>query len=472
VNKESNNFQEEQEISDALLRYEQMLKMGAHLYFDVFQLEHIIENFLEEGKLYPALQAVDMGLNQHPTSLTLKVKKASILLNIGEISQALDLANELILIEKTNYELYLIKGSSHLLMDNPEEARLAFNAALNYTIEDKAETLFNIGFAYEQNEEYELAISYLKDSVELEPQNDEVLYELAYCYEKINEDHKSIDIYNQYLDIEPFSDSAWFNMGILYTKLKDYEKSIWAYEFALAINDDFPNAWFNIGHSNMLLENYKDAIKHFKKFLEYDNENEEIFCLIADCFYYLKKHTKAIKYFAKTLKINPLNANALYKTGLICMMNNDYKQAFDLLKRAIKVDDENAKYHYTYALVAEKLRKYKDAGESYETACELKPGKLKYWLSFAEMQFNRGQVVKAVATLYQAFEFHTENPLIDYRLAAYLLESNFERKASKHLVRALKNDYSNHPFLFESFPEAKNYESIISLIKKYSPIGS
>ncbi|MBN2807387.1 MAG: hypothetical protein JXR22_12090, partial [Prolixibacteraceae bacterium] len=96
MDKEFRNSYEEQEINDTLQRYEEMLQSGQHLYFDVIQFEYIIDYLTEEGNIFPALQMVEMGLDQHPASMSLKTKKAGILLNLGEINKALEMTRELI----------------------------------------------------------------------------------------------------------------------------------------------------------------------------------------------------------------------------------------------------------------------------------------------------------------------------------------------------------------------------------------
>ena len=61
MNRDKGNFKEEHEINEAVKRYEQMIGRGAKIYFDVYQIEHIVERYVEEGKIYPALQAIEMG---------------------------------------------------------------------------------------------------------------------------------------------------------------------------------------------------------------------------------------------------------------------------------------------------------------------------------------------------------------------------------------------------------------------------
>lgn len=464
--------EEDDETNEALNRYEQMLKTGSKMYFDVIQIEYITERFIEEGRFVPALQAVDLGLEIHPTSIALKTRKANILFNLGEVEQVLRLTNQLLKIEISNHELYLLKGSSLLLLGHKREADATFQLAIENARDDSEEVLFNVGFSYEQNGNYKHAIHYMQKVLELNPENEGALYETAFCYEKLDENEKSLDFYNRYLDIDPYSDSAWFNMGIIYTKINDLEESIEAYEYALVINEDFSNAWFNLGHSNMILGNYYDAIDAFLKYSDYDESNDEAFCLIGECYLKLGEIDKAFNNFQEAITYNKTNAQAYFGVGLTLKLKNDLHKSMQYLQKALNYNETNSDYWFVMGEVSGALNYHELSDDSYHEACNLSPETLPNWLGYAEMLYKKGKVTKAISVLNEAQEHHKNNALINYRLAAYLLESDNEPKAIKHLEKALKNDYSNYNYLFDAYPEARFSDSVNKLISKYNPINS
>src|SRR5574344_2213985 len=160
MNREASNFHEEGEIIEAVQRYEEMLKTGEMAYFDVFQFEHIIDSFMDEGKFFQALKVVELGQMQHPASISILAKKAHIYLNIGEITNSLAIVNNLLQIEDTNHELHLLKGSSHLLLGETEEAEESFAKAIRYSFEEKDDIYYNIGYAFEQSGNFKKAVDY------------------------------------------------------------------------------------------------------------------------------------------------------------------------------------------------------------------------------------------------------------------------------------------------------------------------
>jgi tetratricopeptide (TPR) repeat protein len=468
MNKEQHNFHEEEEIVEAIQRYEEMLKTGEMYYFDVFQIEHIIDSYIEEGKLYPSLKVVELGLEQHPASMNILIKKAGILFNLGETASALALIDNLLLIEDTNPELYLLKGSSHLTLGDKLNARISFEKSLKYSYENREDIYYNIGYSYEQAGHFKKALSYFLRVFELNEKNEIVLYEIAYCYEKIGENYKSIEFYNKYLDIDPFSNTAWFNLGIVYNKIEKHRKAADAYEYSLVINDDFPSAWYNLGNTYMLRRKFDKAIDAFKEFLKYDDASDEICCVIGDCYIQLRNQDKAFEFYQKAITFNKQNDRAWFGSGLIMKLKNDYHAAYNYLRKAVSIDDKNSEYWFFVAKICSKLNLFVETADAYEKVCELSPGKLTAWFKYSELLHHKGMVIRAISVLETGLIYHPLNALFHYRLSAYYLESMNEKNAVKHLKKALTVDSSRYNYLFELYPEAQFNATVVKLITKYS----
>ena len=57
-------------------KYEQMLISGGQMYFDVEEMEEIVDFYLESEESEKALRACDFGLSQHPTAANLMIYKS------------------------------------------------------------------------------------------------------------------------------------------------------------------------------------------------------------------------------------------------------------------------------------------------------------------------------------------------------------------------------------------------------------
>ena len=72
------NYNPEEEENISLTRFESMLKTNNVMFFDSEEFESITNYYIEEGKIALARKAVKLGLEQHPTSVNLKLYRAEI----------------------------------------------------------------------------------------------------------------------------------------------------------------------------------------------------------------------------------------------------------------------------------------------------------------------------------------------------------------------------------------------------------
>src|SRR5690606_32058076 len=71
-------------------RYEDMVASNGKAYFDVEDLELIIDHYLEENDTRQAKEVLDFAKAQHPGSLDLMFSEAVVLMNMGRLNKALE----------------------------------------------------------------------------------------------------------------------------------------------------------------------------------------------------------------------------------------------------------------------------------------------------------------------------------------------------------------------------------------------
>ena len=108
--------------NELVSRFEDMIENNLELYFDTEELEDIIIYYLELGDLKSAENAVQFGLNLHPSSIEIKVKKLEVLIELEFYSPAKELMKELEVSasESTDYLACCAKYYSNL--GNPRKA--------------------------------------------------------------------------------------------------------------------------------------------------------------------------------------------------------------------------------------------------------------------------------------------------------------------------------------------------------------
>src|SRR5665647_3558941 len=114
------SFSVDAEFIDIVKRYEQFLSGKATGYFDVEELESIVEYYLRRGRTKDCTKALELGLQLHPNNNALKTKRAKIYLYLGEHHKASRILDKLT--ESSDYEVVLLKIEVQVKMDCYKEA--------------------------------------------------------------------------------------------------------------------------------------------------------------------------------------------------------------------------------------------------------------------------------------------------------------------------------------------------------------
>jgi tetratricopeptide (TPR) repeat protein len=192
MNEDARDNFEDDDFQEAVGRFRKMVKSNTSEYFDVFEVEGIVDYFLEDGRFKLAKKAVETGMKLHPSSISIKIRQAQILMHEGKLEECLDLLNKIEKIETNNPDVFLTKGGALNLLGDVGKAIEAFEHALKLPVDDLDETLYNIGISFGQAGETHLAIKYLEKAANANPKNEIVLYELGYYYDKNTQFEESI----------------------------------------------------------------------------------------------------------------------------------------------------------------------------------------------------------------------------------------------------------------------------------------
>jgi len=469
MGEERDQLYNEQEYFDLIRRYEEMVMKKIRYFFDVHEFENIIDYYIECNKYQEAITASAFSIEQHPTALSLQLKKAQILIERGQPVESLKLLNDVSRVENQNYEVFLLKGNAYCILGKIKEAIKQFDTALNLCLESTEEVLFEIALSFEHIQEYRAAIQYLKRAHEDYPENTSIIYDLAYCHERTDEWHASILYYKKYLDIEPFSEHVWFNLGNVLTRLGKYDDAINAYDFALSISPDYGSAFFNKANALINAEKYTEAIEVYKEYLATDEEAVEVYCYIGECYEKLLDTRNARYYHNKALEYDDGYAEAWFGLGMTAFIEKDLDKSIVFFEKATRLEDEAPEYWFMLASAQYKKGYTQSASDSYRKTVFLDPEDVEAWLNYSNMWFELHQLDKAIRILNESYELHWKNSTVNFRLAGYHLLNGQKDLAINFLEKAFKG---NAPTAISEFlsciPNSELPEEIILLIKKHN----
>jgi tetratricopeptide (TPR) repeat protein len=410
------SFSLDDESSDLVQRYEQFLSGKAKGYFDVEELENIVEYYLRCGRTKDCNKAIDLGLQLHPNNTALQTKRAKIYLITGDDKKALRVLNSLA--ESADYEVILLKIEVFLKLNQLNEARVLSDKLIDNEAEDLDNVCLDIAYLYLGQGENEIALELLEKGYIFNGYNPELLYELAFCYEQFEQFDKAIAKNLEIIDIDPFSNEAWFNLGQLYFALQDFPKALDAYEYAQAIDDNDSLTCIQKAHVHFQLNQFEEAIngyQEYKKMTSYGFWQTDIF--IAESYEKLEKFEEAISYYKLSLEAQAENYDAL--TGIaICLLEQE---------------------------------KYAESKIFIEQALVLKQDAPDAWVYMAESYIGLNDVDNALIAYIKSISIDHEQPDTLMAIANICMEkAEFELAAKYYLAARDQDEYLEFVNLFIS----------------------
>lgn len=463
------SYNDENDYTASLDRFEKMLKANETYFFDVEEFEILVDHYLDKSDTEKAKKALDISLLQHPTSSNLKLKKAQYLAAIHKPNEALAILNALELLEPFNDEIYSVKAGIHSQLRQHLKAIESFYKALKLISEKSEQTniKISIAFEYENLGQFDKAIDILKKLLIANPENETVLYELAFCYNLKNDTEGSIEFFSAFIDDYPYNYSAWYNLGVAYNRANLFEKAIDAYDFTLAIKEDFASAYFNKANSLALLEEYHKAIEIYKETFEYEEPDATTYYYIGECYEKLENPELALANYYKATKLDPFHSDAWAGLAVISETEDKNQSAVFYIKKALELENNNSEYWYIYGDVLAKMGLHDEALISYNKVIEYDEKNDDIWIDKAELIRDAEDLERGIITLYEGLEKQPENYLLYARLVAYLLMNGKIDEAVQSLIILLTNDKENVSALMEYYPEAIKFPKIVELIDNF-----
>jgi tetratricopeptide (TPR) repeat protein len=462
-------FSYEEEVRQAVQKFEKMKKNNESYFFDVIEFETIIDYYIESNNSSKAFEAATLATEQHPNSVSIQLRKARVLLDKGRAVEALRILKKLESIEPGNHELYIAKGTALGMLGDIQGAKRMFDYSLTLDSEDIENILFAITSVLQNLNYYEPLIPYMERLVEMEPEFKAHLYDLAYAYEKIEDFENSIRNYLKYLEEEPFSDSAWYNLGIIYNKLESYEKAMEAYDYALAINSQNTFALFNKGNILSNLERYSEAIPVYHEYLENEPDSFEAMTYLAECYEKGGEITMARKYYQEAIEIAPEFADPWFGLGIIALNTGNTDDSLIFFRKAVRLDDENPEIWYLLGKAHYNKSEKKAAMRCFREALKLDAYYDEVWADLGKMIIKENLIDKALPYLQHAYKVTGDVPGINFLLASLYLYTGSGEKAYRHLSLAVDMDKGLFREYEDLLPEKLYTKKIRKLLKDSLP---
>lgn len=452
----------------SISKFESMLKTDDVYFFDAEDFEEIIHHYLNNGKISLGKKAIQIGLEQHPNSLELKLLQVEVLAFEDKFDAAEKLLDEIQNIDAHNEEIYIQRANIQSKQDNHQEAVNLLLEALHLT-EDTFDIHSLLGMEYLFMDDYERAKTSFMKCVEFDDGDYSSLYNVVYCFEFLEDFDGAIHYLNDYLERNPYSEVAWHQLGKMYYAMDMYPEALTAFDFAVISDDTFIGAYFEKGKVLEKLGRYNEAIENYESTISIEDPTSHAFLRLGKCHEKLGNYDLAKYYYYHTVHEDPLLDKGWLAITDFHFRQKNYEKALYYINKAINIDGENPLYWKKAAKIYFAMDNLDEADFAYKQAVDLGNYELETWKNWSEVLKRIGDFDSSIQVLLQGLEFYPDSAVLTYKLAGIHLKNNDIAEAKKALSDAMEMDMDKLQLFDEEFPEfseVKWVKALVSKIKK------
>ncbi len=443
----------DEEAGELVERYEKYLSGRATGYFDVYEMERIVEYYLSYGRTKDSLNALELGQKLHPSSSLLDVKRAKIYLATGDTNKAYRILTNLI--EDSDPEVIYLKVEALAKLERSQEA---FDLAMTLIDSEKDEIdwlCVDIAMVFMGESEFDFALRILKIGETFNPSNTDLLFDLAFCHEQTAGYTEAQDVYQRIIKIDSFIGEAWFNLGQIYFMQNEFEKAIEAYDYAIVINEKDTISLIQKAHSHFQLDHWKEALEDYLAYSETVSEKWQVWLFIAECYEKLENFARALYYYKLSYNELPENYEALIGIAICLLETEMFEESLEYIDKAMKVSDELADAWVYLAEAKVGLNNLTEALEAYQHAISIDPNQPDTLVAMANIYMDFADFPTALKYYQLAYSFDSSHEFIELFLAvANYYTGNYDNVAV-FLELAVHRNFDAARMFLEMCPDAE-----------------
>ncbi len=446
---------EELDISYLLEKYEQMRALGKKMYLDADEFALLADFYESEGNNDEATLLIEQGLSMHPGNFDLILLKSKSLVLSEQYEEALAFLNQIS--DNDELDLPLLKIECFFHLGQEEEATKLINNTLERELTNDEFYFFitEVGYIFNDIDNFDLAISFLNRSLEIDDSNPEVLIDLAYAYEMKGDFPKAIEFNNKLLDADPYSFDGWVNIGKLYSMNEQYDKSLDAFDFALTIRENDLSVLKMKALTLYLNDNTREAVRIFENCLNESPNDESLYDSLLDAYEVMENYDEMMRLLDKREAIFG-NKYILAKRAFVHLNKEEYAVAKQLFAQ-IPVDEQDSlDYYMLEGELAFHDNNYKEAEAAYMKAALISEGNEEILDRLANISVAQGKFEQAADYLRELLQIAPDFPTAKTRLAFIqfeigmkepfeeAIESFSEKELNELLASIMPNDNNDY----------------------------
>lgn len=450
----------------SLTKFESMLKTNSVYFFDLVEFEEIILHYLDTGKHSLAKKAVKLGLEQHPSSVDLKLLEVEILIFDNDLEKAAKLVKKIQNIDPTNDEVYIQQATILSKEGKHQEAIENLKTALIHT-DDKVDVWSLMGMEYLYLDDFENARLNFAKCIDVDFEDYSALYNVVYCFDMEKDHEQAIQYLNSYINKNPYCEVAWHQLGRQYFILNMFKEALTSFDYAVLIDESFIGGYLEKAKTLEQLGRYDEAIENYLVTLELDDPTAFAYVRIGECYDKLEELETAITYYKKAVHEDPLLDKGWVLLTESYFKQQNYQKALYYINKALKIDEGNPLYWRKYAQINLKLHFFEETVDAFQKCLNLKDQDVEIYIALSDVLVFIGEYNDALSILFSAQKIYKDFAEIEYRLAGLFFILDKENHGMTHLKNGLLIDFEYHIILKELYPVVYEDEKVQKLLTNF-----
>lgn len=194
---------------------------------------------------------------------------------------------------------------------------------------------------------------------------------------------RALPYFEQAVDLDPNYAEAWYQAGYSYGALGRFQDALKASKQAAKLRPDWPAAFVNVGASNYALGDYKEAADAYRAAIRLDGDNPEIQYAYGLSLNKLNKTDEEILAYRRAINLKPDHANSLEKLGQAYFKKKRWNDAVATFNQLIIYKPESKNFNFVGESYFE-LEKFDEAMTAFNNA-------VAYDADFDQARYNLGR---------------------------------------------------------------------------------
>lgn len=331
-----NNFDDE--VRDLVLDFENTVLKGKTQFFDVDEMEIIIDYYFEVNDQKPLERAVEYAEELYPNNTSVRLRRAHLMISHEQYAQALQVLNKMRQAEPDNTDVAYSLGVANGAVGESEKAIAYFKEAardgwmLGRVYSNMAEEYYKL-------KDYDAALNFYRKAMESDSCDDVTIYNYYdVCFEA-GRIEQAVEYLNTYVKDNPYCKEAWYCLGCAYRDLTLYEKAVDAFEFAIAIDKTYVDAYIALSQTQDYMGRTSEAVTTMIRVLDFYDDHAKVYRTIGNLYAREANYDTAMAYFKKATDENPRDAEAFASLALCYLEMGDKTNALAKVNRAVLLDE-------------------------------------------------------------------------------------------------------------------------------------